>query len=156
MSSGSSFRTLILKTMIITSLNIFLFSTHAEAGCGWTSRWKCSTDNNVHGATIDNMGPPYDVTDASYKRDFLQPAWFCWGKPVCCDGSSSNCCWYHFVIEYEWQPDPNNPCCGSSDPCCGSSDPCCGSSDPCCGKENDPCCIDPVCCGEDPDCCPEK
>lgn len=137
---SNPFQRIALQFLII--LSIAFWGTAALASCGWVlTSTKCATDSDPHGAFCDdaqcNCGDYYNKTDVKKIRRCRQPAWL----------PPGNLCSPYLLQDeiYEWQPDPNDPCCGSSDPCCGKG-PCCNNPDPCCGKEDDPCCKDPCSC----------
>ena len=146
---SNPFQRIALQFLII--LSIAFWGTAALAGCGWVvTSTTCATDPDPHGAFCNDgqiscfcgaeLTPPvfYDETDTSKKDRCKQMTWW----------PPQNLCYPYFLEErtWEWRPDPNNPCCGSSDPCCGK-DKCCGhEDDPCCKNPNDPCCIDPCSC----------
>ena len=163
--SVSILQKMIIRMAIIAPLALHALCSDAIASCGWTSQTECYTGTDVHGATMENMSPPFDISYPSYKYIYLLPGWWCdprgrtsplpdecFHPPVC----------YTFVVTVTWQPDPTNACCNSSDSTCGK-DECYNSTDSCCGHEDEPCCVDPINCGggadqdpPSPPCTPDK
>lgn len=153
---------IIIRMAIIASLALYALGSDAVADCDWTTTIECYTGENVHGATIENMSPPFDISFPSYKYIYLLPAWWCnpngrtsplpdecFHPPVC----------YTFLVTRTWQPDAKG-CCNSPDKCCGKETSCvddtlqtCTTSEGCPGTQTCNNCKWSICEKKDP-CCP--
>ena len=123
---------MIIRMAIIASLALYALCLDAIAGCGWTSQTECYTGTDVHGATIENMSPPFDISYPSYKYIYILPGWWCdprWRVgPLPLECYSPPVC-YTFVVTVTWQPDATDGCCNTNDPCCGNPN-CCTNEQP--------------------------
>lgn len=109
------FQRIALQILIVLSIALSGITAFA---CGWTlTDAPCATDNNPHGASCDLVecycGDWYYIDDMKKIRRCRQGA--NWGYY----------CKYSLQDEvYEWVPDSDNSCCGSSDSCCGIQNCC--------------------------------
>jgi len=150
---SKTFQRIALQILII--LAVFLSGNAAFASCGWVvTSTVCATDPDPHGVycsdgdincycgdqLVQFSGGAsydyyfYDSTDVSRKDRCKQAGWWSNYNP-------GGMCWPYLLQErtWEWRPDPNNSCCGSSDVCCGKGSDCCVNNGETKTCENDRC-----------------